>query len=93
VPGHEVDVAAALADAGFTGYRQETLTVHLPVADPATCWEFHMSHGFAGLVYALPRADRDEFHDRAVAELERMHEAGGIVVDSAAQVHLASAPD
>ena len=51
-----------------------------------------MSHGFAGLVDALAPADREEFRGRAMAELSRMHDAGGIVVDSAAQVHLASTP-
>jgi SAM-dependent methyltransferase len=90
LPGREFDVPAGLAGAGFTGYRLATLAVHLPVADPATCWEFHMSHGFAGLVDALEPADRAEFRARSMAELERMHAAGGNVVDSAAQVHLAT---
>jgi SAM-dependent methyltransferase len=89
LPGHQLDVEVALAGAGFTGYRTGTIAVHLPVSDPATCWEFHMSHGFAGVVHALAPADRVEFHARAMADLERMHDEGGIVVDSSAVVHLA----
>jgi len=92
LPGHQLDVAAALAEAGFTGYRAEAVAVHLPVSDPSTCWDFHMSHGFAGVVHALAPADRAEFRARAMADLERMHDDGGIVVDSSARVHLASAP-
>jgi len=66
--------------------------VHLPVADPRTCWGFHMSHGFAGLVEALGPADTAEFRRRALAELTRMHESGGIVLDRGAVAYLAAVP-
>ena len=31
--------------AGFADIRAVNLAVHLPVASPQTCWDFHMSHG------------------------------------------------
>jgi len=86
-PRH-VDVAAALAAAGFRDVRATTLAVHLPVADPQTCWDFHMSHGFAARVEALSPADAEEFRRRAMEELSRMHDSGGIVVDRGATVHI-----
>jgi hypothetical protein len=58
--------------------RTVNLAVHLPVADPQTCWDLHMSHGFAGAVEALDAADAAEFQRRALADLTRMHESGGI---------------
>ena len=68
------------------------LAVHLPVADPQTCWDFHMSHGFAARVEALDPADAAEFQRRALAELTRMHESGGIVLDRGAVAYLATVP-
>lgn len=87
-----LDVAAALRAAGFVAVRAERTAVHLPVADPRTCWDFLMSHGFAARVEALDDADGAEFRRRALAELTRMHRAGGIVVDRGAVVHLAVNP-
>jgi SAM-dependent methyltransferase len=87
--GH-LDVPASLRAAGFVEVRTVTIGVHLPVADAETCWDFHMSHGFAARVEALSPADAAEFRRCALAELTRMHESGGIVVDSGAMVHLAS---
>ena len=87
-----VDVEATLHTAGFRNVRTTALEVHLPVADPQACWNFHMSHGFAARVEALSPADAAEFERRAMAELHRMHERGGIVVDRGATVHLATAP-
>lgn len=91
-PKREIDVAAALRAAGFVEARVERFEVHLPVADPQTCWAFHMSHGFAGMVETLDPADAAEFHRLALAELTRMHEAGGIVVDAGAVAHIARRP-
>jgi SAM-dependent methyltransferase len=87
-----VDVAAALTAAGFADVRTAAAAVQIPVADPRTAWDFHMSHGFAARVGALSPADAAEFRRRALAELTRMHESGGIVVDSGAAIHLATAP-
>jgi hypothetical protein len=47
-----------------------------------------MSHGFAARVEALGPADAGEFRRRSLAELGRMHDSGGIVVDRGATVHL-----
>ena len=87
------DVAALLSAAGFTQVRTTSIETHLPAADPETCWRFHMSHGFAGFVEALSPADATELHHRAIGELCRMHDAGGIIVDRGAMVYLAAVPD
>ena len=55
------EFAQYLRAAGFADIRTVSLEVHLPVTDPQTCWDFHMSHGFAGLVEALDPADAAEF--------------------------------
>jgi hypothetical protein len=68
------------------------LAVHLPVASPQTCWDFHMSHGFAAFVEALDPADAAEFQRHALAELTPMHESGGIVLDRGAVAYLATVP-
>jgi SAM-dependent methyltransferase len=88
--GH-LDVPLALRRTGFVDVRTATLAVHLPVTDPQTCWDFEMSHGFAARVEALSPPDAAEFRQRALAELTRMHQSGGIVVDRGASVHLALA--
>jgi ubiquinone/menaquinone biosynthesis C-methylase UbiE len=87
-----LDVSLALRQAGFVDVRTDTLAVHLPVTDPQTCWDFEMSHGFAARVEALSPPDAAEFQQRALAELTRMHQSGGIVVDRGAIVHLATTP-
>jgi SAM-dependent methyltransferase len=92
MPWRDLDVAPDLRAAGFAGIRTVNLAVHLPVADPQTCWDFHMSHGFAALVGALRPADAAEFQQHALAELTRMHESGGIVLDRGAVVYLATVP-
>ena len=91
-PRGDLEVAPYLRAAGFTVIRTVNLAVHLPVADPQTCWDFHMSHGFAGSVEALAPADAAEFRQRALAELTRMHESGGIVLDRGAVAYLATVP-
>jgi ubiquinone/menaquinone biosynthesis C-methylase UbiE len=88
-PDHP-DIPLALRRAGFVDVRTAALEVHLPVADPQTCWDFEMSHGFASRVEALSPPDAAEFRRRALAELDRMHRSGGIVVDRGATVHLAT---
>jgi SAM-dependent methyltransferase len=90
-PGHQVEVPALLRRAGFTNVHATGITVHLSVADPETCWRFHMSHGFAGFVEALDPADAAQLRERALTEFACMHHAGGIVLDSGAVVHLATA--
>jgi SAM-dependent methyltransferase len=92
LPRRNLEVAPALNAAGFVDVRTVKLAVHIPVTDPQTCWDFHMSHGFAGGVEALSTSDAAEFRRRALAELTRMHETGGIVVDRGAVVHLATVP-
>ncbi|GIJ70747.1 class I SAM-dependent methyltransferase [Virgisporangium ochraceum] len=84
------DVPLDMRRAGFVDVRTAALAVHLPVADPQACWDFEMSHGFASRVEALGPSDAAEFQRRALAELERMHRSGGIVVDRGATVHLAT---
>jgi len=91
-PGYLVDVSALLREAGFTDVHTAGIRVHLPVADPQTCWRFHMSHGFAGFVEALHPADAAQLQRRALSELGRLHTTGGIVLDSGAVVHLATTP-
>ena len=85
-----LDVPPSLRAAGFADVRSVDIAVHLPVSDPQTCWNFHMSHGFAARVEALSPSDAAEFRRRALAELTRMHQSGGIIVDRGAVVHLAS---
>jgi len=92
LPQRDFEVAPDLRAAGFTGIRTVNLAVHLPVADPQTCWDFHMSHGFAGGVEALAPAAAAEFRQRALAELTRMHDSGGIVLDRGAVAYLATVP-
>jgi ubiquinone/menaquinone biosynthesis C-methylase UbiE len=91
-PEGDLEVAPYLRAAGFADIRTVHLEVHLPVTDPQTCWDFHMSHGFASLVEALGEADAAEFQRRALAELTRMHESGGIVLDRGAVAYLAAVP-
>lgn len=91
-PRRDYGVAAYLRAAGFADIRTVNLAVHLPVASPQTCWDFHMSHGFAAVVEALDPADAAEFQRLALAELTRMHESGGIVLDRGAVVYLAAVP-
>jgi len=90
--GHDLDVASQLRAAGFAAVRSVPLEVHLPLATPEDCWDFHMSHGFAGVVEALDPPDAAEFRRRALAELNRMRETGGILLDRGAVLHLATAP-
>ena len=92
LPRRDYGVAAHLRAAGFVAARTAELAVHLPVDSPRTCWDFHLSHGFAAVVEALDAADAAEFQRCALAELTRMHESGGIVLDRGAVVHLATAP-
>ena len=87
-----LDVPASLHAAGFVDVRAVDIAVHLPVPDPQTCWNFHMSHGFAARVEALNRSDAAEFTRRALGELTRMHRSGGIIVDRGATIHLAMTP-
>jgi SAM-dependent methyltransferase len=87
-----LDVSACLQEAGLDDVRTVGIAVHLPVSDPQTCWDFHMSHGFAARVEALSPADAAEFRRRSFAELTRMHDSGGIVLDRGAMVHLATNP-
>jgi SAM-dependent methyltransferase len=84
-----LEISPALSAAGFVDVRTVNIAVHLPVSDPQTCWDFHMSHGFVGLVEALRPADAAEFQRRALAELTRMHSSGGIVLDRGAVIYLA----
>ena len=91
-PGSDREVAPYLRAAGFADIRSVNLAVHLPVPDPQTCWDFHMSHGFAGRVESLDAADAAEFERQALAELTRMHESGGIILDRGAVAYLATAP-
>jgi SAM-dependent methyltransferase len=92
LPRRDYGVAAHLRAAGFVDLRAVEVAVHLPVDSPRTCWDFHMSHGFAAVVEALDPVDAAEFQRCALAELTRMHESGGIVLDRGAVVHLASVP-
>jgi SAM-dependent methyltransferase len=92
LPGRDYGVAPDLRAAGFADIRTVNLAVHLPVASPQTCWDFHMSHGFAATVEALDPADAAEFQRQALAELTRMHESGGIVLDRGAVAYLATVP-
>ena len=87
-----IKLTSALRAAGFVDVSAVNLAVHLPVADPQTCWDFHMSHGFAAGVEALSPSDAAEFRRRALAELTRMRESGGIVLDRGAVAHLATVP-
>ena len=92
LPRRDYEVAQHLRAAGFADLHTVNLAVHLPVASPQTCWDFHMSHGFAAAVEALDPPDAAEFQRDALAELTRMHETGGIVVDRGAVVYLATVP-
>lgn len=91
-PHSDLDVGPALTEAGFVDLRTVGIAVHLPVADPQTCWDFHMSHGFAAFVEALSASEAAEFRRLALAELARMHDSGGIVVDRGATVYLGTVP-
>ena len=51
--------------------RTVDLAVHLPVSDPQTCWDFHMSHGFAARVEALNPTDAAAQAALAAAEKAR----------------------
>jgi SAM-dependent methyltransferase len=92
LPRRDYGVAPYLRAAGFADIRTVRLEVHLPVAGPQACWDFHMSHGFAALVEALDPADAAEFRRRALDVLARMHESGGIVLDRGAVAYLATVP-
>ena len=92
LPRRDYGVAPYLRAAGFADIRTVNLAVHLPVASPQTCWDFHMSHGFAAVVEALGPADAAEFQRHALAELTRMHASGGIVLDRGAVAYLATVP-
>jgi SAM-dependent methyltransferase len=92
LPWRDYGVAPYLRAAGFAGIRTVNLEVHLPVASPQTCWDFHMSHGFAATVEALNPADAAEFQHHALAELTRMHESGGIMLDRGAAAYIAAIP-
>lgn len=90
-PGRDdVDVEALLPEAGFVDVRERLLDAHLPVRDAEEYWRFTMSHGFAGFVESLSPDDAAEFKRLAFVELERMREAGGIVVDRGAWVDMAT---
>ena len=83
-----LEVSAALSAADFVDVRTVNIEVHIPVLDPQSCWDFHMSQGFAGRVEALGASDAARVRQRALTELAPMHESGGIVVDRGAVVHL-----
>ena len=90
LPRRDEAVEPYLRAVGFEDIRTVNLAVHLPVASPQTCWDFHMSHGFAATVQALNPADAAEFQRQALAELTRMHDSGGIVLDRGAVAYLAT---
>jgi SAM-dependent methyltransferase len=92
LPRRDLEVTPYLHAAGFADIHTVNLAVHLPVADPQTCWDFHMSHGFAARVEALDPPDAAELQRCALAELARMHESGGIVIDRGAVVYCAAVP-
>jgi hypothetical protein len=53
---------------------------------------FPYVHGFAAVDEALNPADAAEFQRRALTELTRMHESGGIMLDRGAVAHVATVP-
>jgi SAM-dependent methyltransferase len=87
-----LDVPAWLHAARFVDIRTVNIAVHMPVPDPQTCWDFHMSHGFAARVEALSTSDAAEFKRRTLGELTRMHQSDGIVLDRGATIYLATNP-
>lgn len=90
-PGRDdVDVEEVLPELGFVDVRERLFDAHLPVRDAEEYWRFTMSHGFAGFVESLSPDDAAEFKRLAFIELERMRDAGGIVVDRGAWVDMAT---
>jgi len=87
------DVHALFSAAGLTELRRESIEVHLPVDSPQRLWDFQMSHGFAGYIRSFTRPDQQEFHRRAMAELQRMHDDHGIDLHRCAAVTLGRVPD
>ncbi len=90
--GRDIDPDELLEEAGFTNVQELEHEVHIPVADPETCWRFQMSHGFAAGVAALSPADAAEFEQRALAEFAAMRDAGGIIMDRGSWIVTATAP-
>lgn len=91
-PARWLEVPDALKAAGFADVRTAHIEVHIPIANPASFWRFQVSHGFAGFVEALDPADAAGLRNRVLAELSRMHGAGGIIFDRGAVVHVGSVP-
>lgn len=91
--GHRFDVAEAMRAAGLVDVRSENVEVHIPITDPQTCWDFHMSHGFASFVEAMSPADAAEFRDRVLAEFATMHADGGIILDRGSLIYIGQVPD
>jgi hypothetical protein len=85
-----LDLRGLPTAAGFADIRESSIEVHILVADPQTCWRFHMSHGFAGFVHALSPADAAELQELAMAALYRMQAEGGIILGRGATVTLAT---
>jgi ubiquinone/menaquinone biosynthesis C-methylase UbiE len=78
------DLEALLMQTGFTSPEKVNEEVHLPVRDAPTFWNSEMSHGMRGFILGLPLGARREFEKKVIANLQRMHERGGIILDRGA---------
>jgi SAM-dependent methyltransferase len=87
------DLEALLMQTGFTSPEEVNEEVRLPVRDTPTFWNSEMSHGMRGFILALPLEARQEFEKKVIANLQRMHERGGIVLDRGAVFHKGYKPD
>jgi ubiquinone/menaquinone biosynthesis C-methylase UbiE len=80
----KVDVPGLLADAGFRAVEPGAGRVRIPVAEPEIVWQWLMSQGFAGFVRSLGAERAGRLREEIMAEMRRMHESGGIVLDRGA---------
>ena len=84
-----IDVESLVAVAGLEDAWMGSLEVRLPVSSPRELWEWQMSHGFVGFFRSLSPGDQVELERRALDELWRMHDDGGIELHRGADVHIA----
>jgi SAM-dependent methyltransferase len=81
-----------LNGAGFVRLDRESVEVPLPIADPDALWDWLTPRGLAEVVASLSADRVEEFRQGFLAEAQRRHDDGGIVVDFAATLHRAQTP-
>jgi SAM-dependent methyltransferase len=78
---------ALLTGAGFEGLTRTEVDIPKPIVDPRALWNWLALQGVPQALEALPTERAEEFRRAFFAGAEKMHAAGGIVLDFGATLH------